>query len=167
MQLNPEIRQAISGVQLAMKAYDKIIGKQKISFRFIFQMGFIVGGFNKIKNIQRRIDRDKYQEGGFNSQPIILAKPQTELSTLVLEKGFVTKPIAVEYLKQEIKDQKQLINFGFILVLNKYYLPIRIFHFEQGIVSEWSMSDLDAQNPGIIIDSITIHHTGLIEDTIL
>jgi len=142
--------------------------KQKITARFIFELeGMFVGGFSKVKNIQRKIAREPYEEGGLNTQPIILASPQKELSQLVLEKGYVKMNPMVKSINNEIRTQEHIFRLGSLLVVNEYYIPIRTFYFEKGIISEWSMSDLDATSPNILVDSITIQHTGLIEETIL
>ena len=139
--------------------------KQKIGNKFIFILeGTLSAGFARVKNIERKVTRDKYLEGGSNLKPIILAAQQAELSSLVLEQGFVFMPNALTAaLMKEVKNEKHNFKTGILAVLNKYYIPIRIFYFEKGIVSEWRMSDLDAEKPGIVLDSMTITHSGLVE----
>jgi len=149
-----------------MNPLDLFLGKAKhrVASRFFFELGgFLAGGCSKIKNVERKIARETYQEGGLNERPIILAAPQTSLDKLVLEKGFLRTNPMMRYLTDEPFEKSHTVAPGTLMLLNEKRLPVRIFYFERGIVSEWSMVDLDATSPEIPIESITIEHTGLLE----
>jgi len=136
----------------------------KVAYKFIFVFGaLITGGFSSVRNIERKVNRYYYQEGGVNNHPIILADQQTSPHTLILEKGFV-RPYAIKVsLDAEIVGNIHLWMPGFLYVANEDYIPVRLFTFERGRISEWSTSDLEAKDPNIMVDKLTIEHTGLLE----
>ncbi len=149
-----------------MNPLDLLLGRknQRIGTKFAFYFGLFDGGCSKVKNIKRKTERQTYQEGGLNEKPIILASPQAKLEQLVLEKAIVRmSPMLLTYLAVEPLLTSYIISPGTLMILSKNYLPVRLFAFEKGIISEWSLTDLDAKSPEIIIDSITIEHTGLME----
>ncbi|OEF97113.1 phage tail protein [Desulfuribacillus alkaliarsenatis] len=136
----------------------------KTGDRFFFEMtGTFTGSFSSIKRIERKIARETYAEGGRNYQPVILAKQQTELHQLVLEKGFVKINPLLTTMQAELLTSSHIFLPGVLMVLDKNKMPTRMFVFENGIVSDWSMSDLEAKSPTIMLDSITVQHTGLVE----
>ncbi|KAB2951954.1 hypothetical protein F9B85_10370 [Heliorestis acidaminivorans] len=138
--------------------------EMRLGNRFIFEMdGVFKGGFSKVKRIERKIPRFTYMEGGRNTHPLILAQQHTELQQLVLEKGFIEKNPMLKSMHNELVTQKQVFSSGTLMVLDEREEPVRIFSFDLGVVSEWTTSDLDSIHAGIIIDSITVHHTGLVE----
>lgn len=141
-----------------------LLPKQKVPAKFRFELaGFFAGGFSKVRNIQKKIERETYSEGGLNTKPVILATQQKSTSQLVLEKGYVLiHPMLIPF-NLEHQLESHVFSYGTLLVLNEKNLPMRMFILDKGIVSEWSMSDLDATSPGIMVDSITIVHSGLIE----
>ena len=149
-----------------MNPLDLFLGKpkQRVASRFFFELtGFMAGGCSKVKNIERKMARDTYQEGGLNEKPVILAVPQNKLDKLILEKAFLRKNPMMRSMSDEPFEQSQTVAPGTLMILNENRLPVRIFYFEKGIISEWSMVDLDAQKPEIMAETITIEHTGLIE----
>ncbi|GEM_PF-2648599 len=156
----------ISNLSLSdLNPLDMLMGKKKhkVASKFAFYFGLLVGGCAKVKNIKRKTDREAYQEGGLNEKPIILASPQAKLEQLVLEKAFVRMNPMLALYSAEPFLKSHIIAPGALMVLNNYKIPIRLFVFEKGIISEWSVTDLDAKSPEIMIDSVTIEHSGLIE----
>ena len=144
-----------------------LLPRGMIANRFSFKMeGLLEGGFSRVKNIERRVKREEYNEGGSNMKPVILAGQQTSSNKLVLEKGYiVSKDSMFKKLNQELSNQKHIFRSGTLSVLDKSSNPVRTFYFEKGIISEWSISDLDAKSPGIMMERIIIVHSGLIEET--
>jgi phage tail-like protein len=132
--------------------------------RFFFEIpGMFLGGFSNIKRIERRVSRETYAEGGRNNEPVMLAKQQTDLHQLVLERGYINWNPMVTAMQVEMVTNSHIFLPGILLVLDKNQIPVRVLAYEKGIVSEWTMSDLDAKSPKILTDSIVIHHSGLIE----
>lgn len=148
-----------------MNILDKLYSnrKQRVASRFVFLFGPLIGGCSKVKNIKKKMDRELYHEGGLNRKPVVLASPQKKLEQLVLEKGYIKFNPSMLILSAESILDMHIFSPGTLMIMKNSYLPSRMFIFEEGIISEWSMVDLDAKSPELTLDSITIEHSGLVE----
>ena len=132
-----------------------------LSGRFLLTMGPLVVSFQKISGIEGKREIEYYNEGGQNDYPHVFIKQKTSPNTLTFEKGYgLFNPImtAMSLPKAVITKVP-----GTIIILDSAKNIVRMFVFIGTFPIEWKMSDLDAKDGNIIIDTVTIVHGGLKE----
>lgn len=130
------------------------------NYSFEVQLGLTVKiNFSKISNISAKREFDVFMDGGVNDRMYFFEKAKREPDVLTFHKGLSVGGGAaiLAWLSAGVK-----INDIMILV-KKDDTVEKIFYVEQGILTNISFSDLDAQNSGVIIKSMEIHHTGVKE----
>lgn len=130
------------------------------NFNFEVQLGLIVTvHFSKISNISTKRDFTVLADGGVNDRMYFFEKPKREPDTLTFHKGLAVGAGAaiLSWLSEGLK-----INDIMILVKKENIIK-KIFYIEQGILTNISFSDLDALNGEILIKTMEIRHTGIVE----
>ena len=115
-------------------------------------------GFARVRNLSTALDVETIQEGGRNWSVHTLAKPLSSSQKLVLERGFLSEGEEEPDLRigSRIKDLT-------IMVMQRGEIK-KTYTIEEGIVTRWDLSDLDALQGQVIYNTIEIMHTGLRED---
>lgn len=130
------------------------------NYEFEVQLGLMVKiSFQKISNIASEGEFEIFADGGNNDRMYFFEKPKRKPDHMIFTKGMATgaQSAILSCLVEGIK-----VNDIMILV-KKNSRTEKVFYIEQGIISKVSFSDLDAQNGQVLIKSLEMQHTGVVE----
>ena len=114
--------------------------------------------FSRISGIGSTAESEEIAEGGRNSGPHLLAVPAKWQTQLVLERGV----LPVSHWMYRLKPGMRLGTWLQIIVMDESGLPTsRQFWIEDGIVTKWELSDLNALGNSILIERMEILHDGI------
>lgn len=134
---------------------------------FHFAVIFFIGGvipnpldirFKKVSGISSEISTTPIKEGGENLFTHRLPD-RVSYQNLVLERGMVMgSPIAAEF---NVAMSSLQFNPGNVLValLNDFGLPISAWFFWKTYPVKWSVSDLDATNSSVLVETMELAYT--------
>lgn len=149
-----------------MKGDDSVLSlfdpRQKLipSHSFLVTIGPAVFSFSKVQNLEAKIEYDAVPEGGNNDYPHLFKKQKTSPDTLILEKGVRTRSSdAIFNLLQEGM-QVELVT---IMLMKDGVDLEKVFFFKKGLIVRRSFSNLDAMQNELLIESLEIAHSGLVE----
>ncbi len=122
------------------------------NFKVMINGSFI--SFSKVMNLESRVEFEQYQEGGTNDRMLLFRRPKSNADELKLERGVWSTDAGFKLEPgTKIEDITIMVMRGLI--------PLKIYTIEQGYVSSVTYSDLDAMSGDVIIESMTILHSGL------
>lgn len=127
---------------------------------FLVTIGPAVFSFSKISNLMAQIEYDAVVEGGNNDYPHLFKKPKTKPDTLVLEKGVKTRSSDAIFNLLLEGMQVELVT---ILLLKDGVDLEKAFFFKKGIIIKRQFSNLDAMSNDLLIETLEIAHSGLVE----
>ncbi len=131
--------------------------------QFRVAIGPAVFSFSKVTNLSDTVEYEPYQEGGFNDYPRLLKKPKTKMETLILEKG----------IRVGVKDVSMMaLTTGVwvtavVIMVMKHNRVVKSYFFEQGVITQWELGDLNALGNEILIKRVVITHNGLHENMMM
>lgn len=129
------------------------------NLNFEVKMGLFSLSFSKITSISASAEYEAIGSGGENDRMYFLNKPKRSPDTIVFERG----------LKLSIADGFYSLIYEGVLISNitivvkQQGLIHRMFWIDQGIVTKKSFGDLDAVSGALLIRSMELAHTGLVE----
>lgn len=127
--------------------------------QFLVSFGVVLYSFARVSNLSDSFEIEAVSEGGLNSHPEILMKPKTKAETLILEKGV---------LKSVLGLQDSMLRTGIpvmavtIMVMNRGMVR-KAYFLEEGIITKWELTNLDAMGKDVLVKKVEITHSGLIE----
>lgn len=127
---------------------------------FLVTIGHDIFSFSKVSNLVAQVEYEVVHEGGNNEYPLLFPKQRTNPDTLTLEKGvreWIADP-AFNLLREGMQVEQ-----GTILLLKDNLLPGRAFFFKKGLITKRAFSELDAMRGELLIETLEIAHSGLIE----
>lgn len=126
---------------------------------FEVQLGLNIKiNFSKISGISSNKEYETIADGGNTGRMYFFEKPKRKPDTVAFSKGLaIAADKALSWLAEGVK-----INDIMILVKEENLIK-KIFYIEQGILTRISFSDLDAIHNEIIIKTMELQHTGIIE----
>ena len=129
------------------------------SYSFDVSLDGMKFSFSRIDNISSSIDVDTIIDGGNNNSPVILRKPKTNPDVLVLEKGLYTtlKDVKFALFREGTKIRSIHIN------VLRNGSTVRMFFIFYGVVVRREFAPLDSLESAVMIESLQIVHTGLVE----
>lgn len=114
--------------------------------------------FSKISGIESSMETEEVSEGGKNDGPHILSAPHKKHQSLVLERGVIPTISWMSLLKPGM----QLATWLQIIVLDgRGLLTPKQFWIEDGTVTKWETSGLDAMGNSILVEKMEIVHDGI------
>lgn len=114
--------------------------------------------FSKISGIESTLDYEEINEGGYNSSPHLLAVPHKKHSPLVFEKGAAP----VDSWINRIKPGMRLGTWLEIVLLDASGKDTdRHFRIQDGLVTKWEISGLDAMGSEVLVERLEIMHEGI------
>ena len=131
--------------------------------QFRVAIGPAVFSFSKVTNLSDTVEYEPYQEGGFNDYPRLLKTPKTKMETLILEKG----------IRVGVKDVSMMaLTTGVwvtavVIMVMKHNRVVKSYFFEQGVITQWELGDLNALGNEILIKRVVITHNGLHENMMM
>ncbi len=128
-----------------------------MNYEFQVTFGVMKMGFNKISNMKSKIQYDTIVEGGSLNGPHFLLKTKTQPDVIIFEKGMTTQ------LKDVVFSTitEGMVVRGVLIFVKKNGSIKRVLTFEEGLILSKSLSNLDANHPGVFIESLEIAHSGL------
>ncbi len=130
------------------------------NYTFEVKLGiFLSLSFSRISNLSSELEYETIGEGGNNDKMVFLNKPHRRPDRIVFEKGLQTG--AMDAVYAFIAEGVKINNI--MIFVKKDSKTEKIFWIDQGIVTKRSFSDLDAMKGTILIKSMELAHTGLIE----
>ncbi len=130
------------------------------SHSFLVTIGPAMFSFSKVSNLMSQIEYDAVNEGGNNDYPHLFKKPKTQPDTLILEKGVKTRSSDLVFNLLLEGMQVELVT---ILLLKDTIDLEKAFYFKHGMIVRRQFSNLDAMSNEILIESLEIAHSGLVE----
>ncbi|MEM8639438.1 MAG: phage tail protein [Cyanobacteria bacterium P01_G01_bin.54] len=141
----------------------------EIPVGFNFLATFLIGGivpnpldirFQKISGMTSTIETSEIKEGGENLFNHHLPNRVT-YDNLVLERGMVIGSL----LNLEFNAAMSFMSFSpsnvLVMLLNASGIPVANWLFQQAYPVKWSVSDLDASNNAIMIDTMELKYSRL------
>ncbi|NER78561.1 MAG: phage tail protein [Leptolyngbya sp. SIO1D8] len=134
---------------------------------FYFMVTFLVGGFvpnlldirfQKVSGLSSTIETTEVREGGEN---LFVHRLPTRVTyeNLLLERGMVIgSPLNVEFnlAMSTLKFQPGNV---LVMLLNAKNIPISSWLFQETYPLRWSVSDLDANQNAVVIDTMELAYT--------
>ena len=130
------------------------------NFIYEVQLGLVIKmGFAKISNISSDAEFEVIADGGNTDTMYFFGKPKRKPDTITFSKGLAIGKgaDALSWLVAGLK-----IN-DTIITVRKENQAKRVFYIEQGILTKISFSDLDATNNQLMIKTMEMQHTGILE----
>jgi len=130
------------------------------NFVYEVQLGLVIKiGFSKISNISSDAEFEVIPDGGNNDTMYFFGKAKRKPDAITFSKGLAMGKGANElsWLAAGLKVNDTIIT------VRKERQAKRVFYIEQGIVTKVSFSDLDAINNQLMIKTMEMQHTGIVE----
>ena len=128
-------------------------------FRFLLEIeGITSGGFTRVKGLSREVKHESYREGGVNEYEHKLVT-QVSHPVVVLERGLAMDDLwkwALAVADGEVKRKTIRIRLQ-----NEANEKMWAWQIEYALPVKWTASDLDAQSPQVVIESLEFAHHGL------
>jgi len=131
---------------------------------FHFLVNFLAAGvlpnpldirFQKVSGISAEIETTDIREGGENIFRHRLPNHVT-YNNLILERGMViASPLNIEF-NDAISSMKFAPSNVLVILLNENTIPLAGWQFERAYPVKWSISDLDANNNAVVIDTMEL-----------
>lgn len=127
---------------------------------FLVTIGQEIFSFSRVSNLVSQVEYEIVSEGGNNDFPLLFPKQKTQPDTLILEKGVRERSfdLAFNSLVEGMK-----IEQGTIMLVKYGILLEKVFFFNKGMIVKRSFSDLDASKGELLIETLEIAHSGLVE----
>lgn len=154
-------------------------------FNFVVSLNEFTYGFQSVSGLSIKKNVEYFKEGGVNDHVIMVTEPQDDRPTLTFKRGLMMKStsvatnlakalaarIPINLLRKAamvgvnaLDPQESLESgpsIGFIQVYSRERKLRALYSFfSLGMIS-WDVDDLDANDGKVLIESITIAHTGL------
>lgn len=127
---------------------------------FLVTIGQEIFSFSKVSNLAAQVEYETVQEGGNNEYPLLFPKQKTNPDTLILEKGvreWTVDPVFNSLWEGMQVEQVTILLFKYGILLRK------ALFFKKGLIVKRTFSDLDALRGELLIETLEIAHSGLIE----
>ena len=129
-------------------------------YNFLVAIGQEIFSFSKISNLVSQIEYETVQEGGNNGYPLLFPKQKTKPDTLILEKG--VREWAVDPSFDSLWEGMQVEQVTILLIKHGNLLEKALF-FHKGLIVKRAFSNLDAAKSELLIETLEIAHSGLVE----
>lgn len=127
---------------------------------FMVTIGQEIFSFAKVSNLVAQVEYETVQEGGNNDHPLLFPKQKTKPDTLVLERG--VRKWALDPTFDSLQEGMEVEQVTILLVKDGIQLSKALF-FHKGLIVKRSFSNLDAGKSELLIETLEIAHSGLVE----
>ena len=138
--------------------------KYMSNYRFRVVLGNVPGynpeviSFARASGLQLSLEYEELAEGGLNDRPHVLNNPAKKNGTLVLERGVAGK-------KGWMARMRPGLHLGTWLRISlmdaRNDKILRSYEIEDGVVTKWELSPLDAMGHEVLIEKLEIQYVGL------
>lgn len=126
----------------------------EVEFGLVFKVSFA-----SISNLSSEYEHDMLADGGNVDRMYFSQKPNRKMQTTVFKKG-VSGDLGDTVMNWLARG---LMISDILIFVKKEGVIKKIFYIEQGVLTKISYSDLDAKGEEILIRTMEIAHTGVIE----
>jgi phage tail-like protein len=137
-----------------MRAQDPLRG-----FRFLLEIeGITSGGFTRVKGLSREIKFESYREGGVIEYEHKLLS-QVSHPVVILERGLALDDLwkwALAAADGEVRRKTLRIRLQ-----NEMNDRVWAWQIEHAVPVKWTATDLDANSPQVVMESLELAHHGL------
>lgn len=129
---------------------------------YVFEVWFgksVKVSFSKVSNLSNSIETRIMIDGANNSRPYFSAKPNHKPETITFEKG--TEVVPQHTALYDLTPGVHVYNI--MILVRKGEKVEKVFGIDEGIVTSVKYSDLDGMSGQILVRTIEIQHTGLLE----
>lgn len=130
------------------------------SHSFLVTIGPAMFSFSKISNLMSSVEYDSIIEGGNNDYPHLFKKAKTQPDTLILEKGVRTRSSDLTF---NLLTEGMQVEMVTIMLLKNGTDLEKVFFFKKGMIVKRQFSTLDAMSNELLIETLEIAHSGLVE----
>lgn len=130
------------------------------SHSFLVTIGPAMFSFSKISNLMSSVEYDSIIEGGNNDYPHLFKKAKTQPDTLILEKGVRTRSSDLSF---NLLTEGMQVEMVTIMLLKNGTDLEKVFFFKKGMIVKRQFSTLDAMSNELLIETLEIAHSGLVE----
>ena len=130
------------------------------SQNFLVTIGQELYSFSKVSNLVSQVEYETVSEGGNNDYPLLFPKQKTSPDTLTLEKGVRTRDSDQAFNSLVEGMQVEMVT---IMLVNENKQLEKAFYFKKGLITKRSFSNLDATGNELLIETLEIAHSGLVE----
>jgi len=133
-------------------------GQLVSNYRFKVLVDNNVLSFAKVSGLNMDLETEMISEGGHNGSGYIAAAPSKGVKTLQLQSGVLNKANSVmDKMKPGIYLKQGLV----IMMLDTQGKTMIKYVAERALVTKWEVSELDAQNGQVLIQTFEIAYTQL------
>lgn len=129
------------------------------NYNFAVKLGLFNLSFSKITSISSAAEYETIGNGGINDTMYFFQKPKRNPDTILFERG-IKLDMADDFYS--LVTEGTLIR-NITIIVKQGISNQRIFWIDQGIVTRRSFGDLNASDGALLIRSIEMAHTGLVE----
>lgn len=130
------------------------------NYNFLVAIGQEIFSFSRVSNLVSQIEYETVSEGGNNDYPLLFPKQKTSPDTLTLEKGVRAR--SSDQAFNSLLEGMQVELVTILLVKDGKQLE-KVFYFKKGLIVKRTFSDLDAKGNELLIETLEIAHSGLVE----
>lgn len=130
-----------------------------LNSNFVVHIGSAAYSFARIRNISESIEVETVREGGDNQHVHSLLKQRSGEQRIVFERGLLADSDG--RADQDLQPGTLVSNVQ-ILVLSRGKIK-KNYYFDEGLVTKWELSGLDAMDGKPIYRTVEIVHSGLHE----
>lgn len=127
---------------------------------FLVAIGQDIFSFSKVSNLASQVEYETVAEGGNNDYPLLFRKQKKTPDTLTLEKGVCSRSSDSAF--NALREGMQVEMVTVMLVKDDSELQ-KVFYFKKGLIVKRTFSNLDAMGQELLIETLEIAHSGLIE----
>lgn len=126
-----------------------------VNNQFLVLIGGIRYSFSKVSNLAAELEYDTIAEGGRNWGPHLVRKPSGKCETITFERGtriipsILAPPLGVG------------TRVGMVIIMLNNGFFCHSYGFDEGLVTKFTMGDLDGMGHEIWIERMEISHSGL------
>lgn len=122
-------------------------------YRFAVYLGGMLLGFQKISGMSREIETEVYREGGLNTRVHVFPKYCGGEQVLRMEKG-VCGGLVHPFCTAGARIGGALN----LIVMDGSGIPLKSYLFTGLLVKKWEVSELGAQQNGLLIDRFEVSY---------
>ena len=130
-----------------------------LNSNFVVHIGSAAYSFARIRNISESIEVESVREGGDNQHVHSLLKQRSAEQRIVFERGLLADSDGEA--DSELRPGTLVSNVQ-ILVMSRGVIK-KNYYFDEGLITKWEISGLDAMEGKPIYRTVEIIHSGLHE----
>jgi phage tail-like protein len=113
--------------------------------------------FQTVSGLSVEYDMEEFKEGGENRFTHKLPV-RTRYADLVLKRGMVTNSAVITWFLDAFRERQFVPSDVSVILMNEGGSPLRTWKVAQAIPKKWSISDLNANENTIVIESMELSY---------